>query len=64
MKTPKNRQKAEDRMSDFHTDTVLEMRDLYVGYYKDLNILQGLNIKVQRNTITAVPRVMRLVRPA
>ncbi len=41
-------------MSDFHTDTVLEMRDLYVGYYKDLNILQGLNIKVQRNKITAV----------
>ena len=41
-------------MSDFHTDTALEMRDLYVGYYKDLNILQGLNIKVQRNKITAV----------
>lgn len=41
-------------MNDFHTDTVLEMRDLYVGYYKDLNILQGLNIKVQRNKITAV----------
>ena len=41
-------------MSDFHTDTVLEMRDLYVGYYKDLNILQGLNIRVQRNKITAV----------
>lgn len=41
-------------MSDFHTDTVLEMKDLYVGYYKDLNILQGLHIKVQRNKITAV----------
>ncbi len=41
-------------MSDPHTDAVLEMRDLYVGYYKDLNILQGLNIKVQRNKITAV----------
>ncbi|MEM8686303.1 MAG: ABC transporter ATP-binding protein [Pseudomonadota bacterium] len=41
-------------MSDFHTDTALEMKDLYVGYYKDLNILQGLNIKVQRNKITAV----------
>jgi branched-chain amino acid transport system ATP-binding protein len=37
-----------------HTDTVLELRDLYVGYYKDLNILQGLHIKVQRNRITAV----------
>ena len=35
-------------------DTVLEMRDLYVGYYRDLNILQGLNIKARRNQITAV----------
>jgi branched-chain amino acid transport system ATP-binding protein len=41
-------------MSDFHTDTALEMKDLYVGYYRDLNILQGLNIHVQRNRITAV----------
>ena len=41
-------------MSDFHTDTVLELRDLYVGYYKDLNILQDLTIKAQRNKITAV----------
>ena len=40
--------------TDYHTDTILEMRDLYVGYYKDLNILQGLDIKVQRNRITAV----------
>ena len=40
--------------ADYHTDVVLEMRDLYVGYYKDLNILQGLNINVQRNQITAV----------
>ncbi|HEX9771159.1 MAG TPA: ABC transporter ATP-binding protein [Kiloniellales bacterium] len=40
--------------SEFHTDVVLEMRDLYVGYYRDLNILQGLNIKAQRNRITAV----------
>jgi branched-chain amino acid transport system ATP-binding protein len=39
---------------DFHTDTVLEMRDLHVGYYRDLNILQGLNIKVQRNRITTI----------
>jgi branched-chain amino acid transport system ATP-binding protein len=35
-------------------DTVLEMRDLYVGYYKDLNILQALDIKARRNRITAV----------
>jgi branched-chain amino acid transport system ATP-binding protein len=39
---------------DYHSDVVLEMRDLYVGYYRDLNILQGLNIKAQRNQITAV----------
>ncbi len=36
------------------TDAVLEMRDLYVGYYRDLNILQDLSIKVRRNQITAV----------
>jgi branched-chain amino acid transport system ATP-binding protein len=35
-------------------DVVLEMQDLYVGYYKDLNIIQGLNVKARRNQITAV----------
>ncbi len=35
-------------------DVVLAMQDLYVGYYKDLNILQGLDIKVRRRQITAV----------
>jgi branched-chain amino acid transport system ATP-binding protein len=35
-------------------DVVLEMQDLYVGYYKDLNIIQGLNLKARRNQITAV----------
>ena len=40
--------------TEHQSDVVLEMRDLDVGYYKDLNILQGLNIKVQRNHITAV----------
>ena len=35
-------------------DAVLEMRDLYVGYYRDLNILQGLNVIARRNRITAV----------
>jgi branched-chain amino acid transport system ATP-binding protein len=35
-------------------DAVLELRDLYVGYYRDLNILQGLNIKARRNLVTAV----------
>jgi len=40
--------------SDPQDDVVLELRDLYVGYYKDLNILQDLTIKAQRNRITAV----------
>jgi len=35
-------------------EAVLEMRDLYVGYYRDLNILQALDIKAQRNRITAI----------
>lgn len=34
--------------------TMLEIRDLDVGYYKDLNILQGLNFKVRENQITAI----------
>ncbi len=35
-------------------DAVLELRDLSVGYYRDLNILQGLNIKARKERITAV----------
>jgi branched-chain amino acid transport system ATP-binding protein len=35
-------------------DAVLELRDLYVGYYRDLNILQGLNIRARRHRITAI----------
>lgn len=35
-------------------DTVLELRDLYVGYYRDLNILQGLNIRARKERITAI----------
>lgn len=35
-------------------EAVLEMRDLYVGYYRDLNILQALNIKARRGQITTV----------
>ncbi len=34
--------------------TMLEVRGLDVGYYKDLNILLGLNLKVRKNQITAV----------
>ncbi len=32
----------------------LEVRDLYVGYYKDLNILQGVNMKARRGQLTAI----------
>ena len=35
-------------------DVVLELRDLDAGYYRDLNIIQGLNIKARRHQITAV----------
>ena len=43
-----------EREAEVERATVLELRDLYVGYYKDLNILQALNIKARRNQITAV----------
>jgi branched-chain amino acid transport system ATP-binding protein len=33
---------------------MLDVRDLYVGYYKDLNILQGVDIKAETGKITAV----------
>ena len=33
---------------------MLDVRDLYVGYYKDLNILQGIDIKAETGKITAV----------
>ena len=33
---------------------MLEARDLYVGYYKDLNILQGVSITAQEEKITTV----------
>jgi branched-chain amino acid transport system ATP-binding protein len=33
---------------------MLEVKDLYVGYYRDLNILQGLNIRARTNKITCV----------
>ncbi len=35
-------------------DVALEVRDLYVGYYKDLNILQGVNMKARRGQLTAI----------
>jgi branched-chain amino acid transport system ATP-binding protein len=33
---------------------MLEARDLYVGYYKDLNILQGVSLAAQEGRITTV----------
>jgi branched-chain amino acid transport system ATP-binding protein len=43
-------------MTETATDprTMLEVSGLDVGYYKDLNILQDLNIKVRENQITAI----------
>lgn len=36
------------------TDAVLELVDLDVGYYRDLNILSDLNITARRGQITAI----------
>ena len=41
-------------MNDHHLNTVLELRNLDVGYYRDLNILQGINIKAKKNHITTI----------
>ena len=32
----------------------LEIKELYVGYYRDLNILQGIDLQAQRAKITAI----------
>jgi branched-chain amino acid transport system ATP-binding protein len=36
------------------TEAMLEIVGLDVGYYKDLNIISGLNIKARKNQITAI----------
>jgi branched-chain amino acid transport system ATP-binding protein len=36
------------------TKQMLEINDLYVGYYKDLNILQGVTIRAEPGKITTV----------
>ena len=36
------------------TDAVLELRDLSVGYYRDLNILSDLHIAARRGQITTI----------
>jgi branched-chain amino acid transport system ATP-binding protein len=33
---------------------LLKVEDLYVGYYKDLNILQGVNVNARKAEITVV----------
>ncbi|MCB0145556.1 MAG: ATP-binding cassette domain-containing protein, partial [Caldilineaceae bacterium] len=33
---------------------MLEIKDLYVGYYRDLNILQGVNLTAKEGMITTV----------
>ena len=33
---------------------MLEVRDLYAGYYSDLHILQGLNVKAETGKITTI----------
>jgi len=35
-------------------EPVLEVKDLYVGYYRDLNILQALNLEAGRGQITTL----------
>lgn len=34
--------------------TMLETKDLYVGYYRDLNILQQVNLKIEQGKITTI----------
>ena len=41
-------------MTDKDFPVTLETKALDVGYYKDLNILQNLNIKARKNKITAI----------
>jgi branched-chain amino acid transport system ATP-binding protein len=36
------------------TAVALEIKDLYVGYYRDLNILQGVNLQAERAHITTI----------
>ena len=33
---------------------MLELKDLYVGYYRDLNIIQGVDITVKKGSITTI----------
>ena len=33
---------------------ILEVRDLYVGYYADLHILRGLNLAAEKGKLTTI----------
>jgi branched-chain amino acid transport system ATP-binding protein len=44
----------EEHKRDAGAPAMLEVRDLYVGYYKDLHILQGVNLVARQGQITAV----------
>ena len=44
----------EGHTHDERVSEMLEVRDLYVGYYKDLHILQGVNLVARQAQITAV----------
>ncbi|RME76516.1 MAG: ABC transporter ATP-binding protein [Chloroflexi bacterium] len=37
-----------------NSEIALEVRNLYVGYYEDLHILQGVSLKAQRAKITTI----------
>jgi branched-chain amino acid transport system ATP-binding protein len=45
---------SEERERIRESLAMLEVRDLYVGYYKDLHILQGVNLVARKAQITTV----------
>jgi len=40
--------------NDRNDNIILEIEDLYVGYYSDLHILQGVNLTAERGRITTI----------
>ena len=40
--------------NDRNDNLILEIHDLYVGYYSDLHILQGVNLSAERGKITTI----------
>ncbi len=45
---------AADTPADTTDDVVLEMTDLHVGYYRGLDIIQGVSLKARKHQITAI----------